>query len=389
MRLSQDVYLSVSYFLLWSVVGFFYPYFPLFLASLGLDGTQIGIALGILPLHTIFTPLIWGYLADRTKRRTELYVLALAGGLLANVAFLFIPSSFGIVITAMFVVGAFLPALGPMLDAITLAYVKQTGKDFGHIRHWGAFGFVASSLLMGWIIRQTHVLAMFYGLILLLAIQIPLGFTLPKIESDGQGLRSKDTIELIRDRRVLWFLGFCFLYGIGYSSYLVGYTLFLRDLRLPTNLIGAAWAFGGVTEIVLIYFSVRLYKKVGAFNMLLLCVLATMTRWTAHLFIDGVVPVFAVQALHAFTFGGFLVASQLLITEIIKPELKSTGQALFFAVFIGVGGVIGHALFGRLLDLFGTRQQFGFAAGVLVVSLLPLLVFRLYDRHRYRPATVA
>src|SRR5512134_3677975 len=72
--------LALFWFLYFSGLGIFFPYFTLYLhENAGLDGTEIGIVLATLPLGGIVAQPLWGYVADRTGARSAILVLVTAG----------------------------------------------------------------------------------------------------------------------------------------------------------------------------------------------------------------------------------------------------------------------------------------------------------------------
>lgn len=55
------------------------------------------------------------------------------------------------------------------------------------------------------------------------------------------------------------------------------------------------------------------------------------------------------------------------VTQIVPPELRSTGQTTFAAVFGGVAGIIGSYGGGYIMDLFEPHMAYHYA---MVISIL-------------------
>jgi PPP family 3-phenylpropionic acid transporter len=94
----------------------------------------------------------------------------------------------------------------------------------------------------------------------------------------------------------------------------------------------------------------------------------------------------ALQLLHGFTFGVFMVASVTWLNRIVPGRLRASAQALFASAVYGLGGVVGYLAFGELFDLMPARGLFFVAA---CLEALPLaLVFLLPSRAPTGAATV-
>src|SRR2546427_9084959 len=78
-RETRSSALALYYLLQFSSVGITLPFFPQYLKSLGLTGTQVGVLLAIGPALSLFAPPIWGQIADRSGK-PGLALLVVTGG---------------------------------------------------------------------------------------------------------------------------------------------------------------------------------------------------------------------------------------------------------------------------------------------------------------------
>ena len=63
--------LSGFYFFYFAFIGAFAPYWSLYLQSLEFNALQIGVLMSLLLITRIFSPSVWGWLADHTGKRVR------------------------------------------------------------------------------------------------------------------------------------------------------------------------------------------------------------------------------------------------------------------------------------------------------------------------------
>ncbi len=73
-RNSFKIIIGSQYFLYFSVMGIFLPYFNLYCYHLKFSGFQIGVLSAIRSVALVLFPLVWGALADRFKIRRPIYI---------------------------------------------------------------------------------------------------------------------------------------------------------------------------------------------------------------------------------------------------------------------------------------------------------------------------
>ena len=136
--------LSVYYLIAYSTVGVTLPFFPQFLKSLGLTGTQIGLVLSVGPLMALLAPPFWGHLADRTGQPGRVLFMISSGACLSFSAFLW-ATQFATILAVALAYGVFNSAISTIVDSITLNHVKKLSGSYSRIRVMGSVGFAAMS----------------------------------------------------------------------------------------------------------------------------------------------------------------------------------------------------------------------------------------------------
>lgn len=89
------------YFLYYGALGIFFPYLSLYLKNVGMSGIMIGMAMGLLPVVGIISPLLSGWVADRFSRKTTVMALLLVGSGAASLMFVSIHHNLLLIVVMM------------------------------------------------------------------------------------------------------------------------------------------------------------------------------------------------------------------------------------------------------------------------------------------------
>ncbi len=366
-------------------VGFHLPYFPLWLASQGLDANQIAIVLSApLFLRLLTTPLVT-MLADRVPERADLLLGMVAMTALLSLGYL-LPLSYALIVALSVVLHVFWTPHGPLVDSIALSGVRRFGVDYTRIRTWGSVAFVSANFSGGFIIAWWSAGAVPYVIsgALLLACGVCLfapRLGRPRRDSplSAAALRGAPSI-LTRN-----FIVFIAAAGIINSSHGLLFsfgTIFWRDVGIDERTIGFLWSFMVFAEIGMMVVFQRLFGRFSAPRLLLIAGAGAVVRWVTFPLIEplglGVAGYFVVQSLHAFSTVFVMLSVPKMISETIDEDRMGAAQgATFFAhglamaiVMLASGPIYG--------SLGGTG--FYLMAGVACIGASLLLTLSPRDR---------
>jgi MFS transporter, PPP family, 3-phenylpropionic acid transporter len=316
--------LSLFYAALFATVGVQLPYWPLWLASRGLDAAGIGAVLAAVLWVKVFTNPLAGWLADRIGDRRRVMLGFALAALAGNV--LFAPAhGFWPIFAVSLVAGAAFSALMPLGDNLTLVEAARHGFDYGRVRLWGSVSFIATALLGGRLLKG----------------------------------RAPDTV-------LVWLILLIFFAGAtlvqaSHSVYYAFGTLHWRAIGHSETAIGALWAEGVVAEIGLFLMGARLVERLGPAGLLALGGGAGIVRWLGTGVAEGLPALALLQLLHALTFGAAHLAAMHFIARAVPPDLSATAQALYSASVAGLGFGVAMALSGTLYAAFGARAYWAMA----------------------------
>ncbi|NQU42304.1 MFS transporter, partial [bacterium] len=175
-------------------------------------------------------------------------------------------------------------------------------------------------------------------------------------------------------RPFLVFALVAFLGRFGMMAYYGFFTLYVEN-ELGFAHAGYIWALGPLSEIPLIFFSSLIIARIGVKHMLGLAILATAIRLAGFALAPSVGWIVPLQFLHAFTFGAYHAASMHYIQRIVPPDMKQSMTAVFAAFFLGLPAILGSALGGNIIVVFGYRWMYGIYALIAALALVLHYVF--------------
>ena len=379
--------LAVFWFLYFGGLGIFFPYYALYLhEDAGLDGTQVGIVLAVLPLIGIVSQPFWGHVADRSGARSRVLVAITAGAAIGYGA-LTAARGFGGFVVLTGVLAAFAPAVIPVSMSVTFAVLRDAGPHaFGLVRVWGTIGYLVGVAGYPWALHhfvpnagagEPGLQSMFLASGVLVGAAALLGPWLPRHGSVALRAPRGHWRTLLREPAMLRLL--CFTLG-GYV-FLQGPTglfpIFVRAHGGDVATVGRMWVVMLLLEIPLVTLSGAGLARLGARGLLAAGVLAGGLRWTVCALSDDLTVIYAVQLLHGVTVTGLLLGGPLYLELIVPEPLRSTGQGLLAMVSVGVGGIVSNAGAGWLLEHGGPNAPFligglgALALGCAVTRILP------------------
>lgn len=136
---------------------------------------------------------------------------------------------------------------------------------------------------------------------------------------------------------------------------------------------GITWGLAVIAEIALLFWARQVLEWIAPARLILLALLVTVVRWGLTAVARNETVVILLQLGHAFTFSAFHLAALLLVARLVPPHSRTGGQALYGSIAFGIGGSIGLAIAGLLVERTGTSGLFAFEALVAVLGFFPAL----------------
>jgi MFS transporter, PPP family, 3-phenylpropionic acid transporter len=135
--------LAAWYFAYFAFIGSFLPYFSLYLESVGRSPAEIGILMSIGQVVRVLVPALWGWLSDRSGKRTPIIRWSAVLSVLGFSAY-FVADTFPALLLATLLLHLFWTGALPLVEALTFQHLHDVPERYGRIRLWGSLGFIAS-----------------------------------------------------------------------------------------------------------------------------------------------------------------------------------------------------------------------------------------------------
>ena len=369
--------LSSFYFFYFALVGTLSPYLSLYLEDIGLTAYAIGLVNGVLIGTKIIAPNVWGWLCDKTGARLTIISI---GCVMASVFFagLFFWQSLAAILVITFFYSFFWNAVLSQFETITVQYLKKDSPRYSQVRVWGSIGFTTAVVLLGWlfdIISIQYLIPIAWVLLCLISISC---FTLKEPAKKTVQQTQGHWLKLLKKPEVIAFFIAAFLLQFSFGAYYSFFSLHLESVGYSRLMIGIVWAVGVLAEVVLFLYMPRIMRRYALSQLLFWSLLLTAIRWLVIAFLsDNLGILFAVQLLHALSFGAAHAACIEMIRQFFKGSHAGQGQALYSSVTFGLGGAMGAISGGFLWDISGALLYSVSALAAFIAALIVYFFLRI------------
>ena len=334
----------------WGV--FLVPMGPYLAKAFPSDSTVIGYAYGMGPLAAMISPLVAGWLADRSfsPRKLLAVLAAVSGGLLFILPAATTPGEFqlGLFVHSL----AFFAAL-PLLNSVVMASLADPGREFGAIRLWGTIGWIVSGVALGSILPMvagpavaTSALIFQLGGVALVLV----GLLAPRLAdpapSDAlahDSNKSGGIGRLLSDSKFLLFLVFSVLFCIPLALYYSYANAFLKSAGISQT--ETFMTAGQVSEVAFLALLPFLVTRFSAKTILMVGMACWALRyWLFAEYPSSGAALFVAIALHGACYDFFFVTGTLYADRKAPEGLRNTAQSVVAWATLGLGLFIGNLL---------------------------------------------
>ena len=346
----------------------------------------IGLLLAVGPLVSIFAPILWGYVADRSKSKNAVLALTVA---LSSLAFFLLMLDHSpiylAVILALFMF--FMSSFQGIVDIITLEYTSQTNMNYGLVRVTGslAYGVVSFSLSALTANGYTPMFWTYFGIAAAAVVSL---FAAPKVAGHGVAegqTRSKTSIgALFRDRRLMLLILFVGVVQFAWSYYTNFFPSHLTNTLGRPDYIWGLNAFLTVLGEVPFFLAFRfLFDKIGIRRLMLYSFALSVLRYAGLAFLTSTPALLALAFVTGFAVTVFTYCTSVYINQCVAPENKASANSLMYALGNGIPRVLSAALGGIM------TQYLGYVFSTVLCTVLCGAAILLFWLGFYRDKTVS
>ncbi len=361
--------LSAFYFFFFAYIGAFIPFWGLYLKSLSFQPSQIGMLMSVMQFVGIVAPNVWGWVADRTGRRSTVVQALILTSLVIFCGFFF-GTGFYWMLAVMAVISMCSGSLS-LVEAITLSELRDETQRYGRIRFWGSVSFIAATMIVGRALDFLPIQSLLWICFGLLFVMTLSSFALPRNKTVHHEAAHEPVWQILKRPEVIALFAGCVLMVAAHAPLNIFYAIYLVDHGYSKTVAGLLIGVGVVAEIMVFIYQPKIFQRFSVRAVMLACFVVAVLRfpviaWCA----DWIVLLVLAQCLHAFTFGGFHSASMAAIHRIFTGPHQARGQTLYTSISYGAGGTIGGLASGFVWEHVSPAATYLMASGFCLLGLL-------------------
>lgn len=356
-------------------IGFFNPYLPLWLKDMGLSLVAISLLVSLQSASRLIAPYAWGWMSDRTGRRSWLLRYAALASLVLSLG-LWIDGGFVWLFVVLLLLFCHTSGMMPMSEALLTQLLSRDGsldtRRYGRVRVFGSIGFLVTVIAAGWWFERAG-MSQFPLITLITIAAVALSaWWLPSIRdcAADPGARAS-VLPLLRQRAIQLFFVSTFFHVLSHISIYIFFSLYLDELGYSKTTIGLMWALSVLVEVVWFFTQSRWLSATGLGLWLVICagVMALRMVMTAAA-ADVLWVLVLAQALHAITFAAHHTVCIAWLAQHFPGPLRGRGQALYTVIAYGLTGVLGGVLGGLVSSYWGLSTVFWLSVPVALLSMI-------------------
>lgn len=368
--------------LYYATTGVLNPLLPIYFANKGYSSQEIGLFMMIGPFAAVFAQPVFGYLSDRFQTLKKIIFPLWILGLVASVG-MFAASGFTSTFIFALLVYLFVLPSAPLLDSLVIKWTQESGATYGSVRMWGSIGFSTAALLTGLFLPffgGVEHMKVLYWVIWIFPLLLLLKQKDEKSASAPVSLRSIGT--LLRAPAFLWYMLMIFILMVPHRMNDVLLGLHMNNLHASAGMVSAAWSIAAFSEIPAFAILSRYIHRYHELALLGIVSILYVIRWILFAIVDDPFALMFMQASHVITFAVFWIVAVQYTVRLVPEELRSTGQSLLSAVFLGLAGLTGGYVGGLIQDEWGGRGMYFFGAIMAAVAAVMFLSTHAYQRRK-------
>ncbi len=376
------VRLSFLMFLMYGMLGAWYPVFTSLLHDLRFTPRETAWAYASYAFCALISPLIWGQIADRFLAAQ--HCISLCAMFSAACLFAMIPVQSPITMFWLCIFYFFfhIPVVS-VSTSLILRKLSHPEVDFGPIRMWGTIGWVVANWFLSFWLKyfptdfflsqysQSLIIGGVLGVVLAFyACSLP---ALPPTRAEAKFSHPlhrfvdapMQAFQLFRQRSFAIYavcvFGLCG--SMPFASQMM--PLLLRKLDISEEMVPTVLTMGQSTEVLLLLFLPALLPRLGLKPTLLIGVFAWATGHTLWAWGHPAWLVILSLGLHGVFICCFFVSGQLFVNRAAAPNIRISAQAMLQWVN-GGGLLVGNLSVGWLRDWSGDEFFWCFLPAAIV-----------------------
>lgn len=347
MKLSPFNWLALSFFGYYCAYGVFMPFLPAWLKSQAYSEETIGLIIASSYLFRFVGGLLFSSLVKKsTYLLNALRYLSWAGAV-AMLVVSVVAEHFWLLCIAIWLFSMINAAGMPLGDTLATTWQQQINLDYGKVRLIGSLAFVVGVVVFGNIIGfigDYSVVWVLTGLLFLYAVmQIGTPTTLPQDRQESVEQVNISFMQLLKNKTTLRLLIAVSLIQGSHAAYYSYSVLYWKSIGISVQTTSLLWGLSVIAEILLFFFSTKLFKFSKVSTLFYYSAIAAIIRWTILSYVESVSVIAVTQLLHCLTYA----LSHYAIIRYISTQPQNT-MAKLQGLYSGFSACAAIALFTAL-----------------------------------------
>ena len=359
--------LALFYGAVFTLVGAYLPFFPVWLRAVGIDASWIGIITAV-PAVTRFTVL--PFVTGLAERQGSLRSAMIATAFMTALGFAAVGTQHQplLVLLAFTATACIWTPIVPLTDAYALRGVARFGLKYGPLRLWGSAAFVVGALACGLLVDVIAARYLIWVIAALAALgaAVSLGLKpLDKPKTPPATLRGATAL-LSEPGFLVIILASALIQG-SHAAYYSFASINWQLSGLGGLTIAGLWVLGVLAEIVVFALSPRFTLKPSA--LVVIGALCAVVRWLITAQEPPVAVLAVVQVSHGLSFGLTQIGTMGLLVRHVPIHIMARGQG-YLAACAGIVAGAASILSGAVYARYGQGVYYVMAAMALSGAIL-------------------
>jgi PPP family 3-phenylpropionic acid transporter len=355
--------LRLFYGAVFGLVGTYMPFFPVWLQSIGIDASWIGLINSVPSLSRFsLLPFVTGLAERRQSLRAAMIITAVATALGFSIL--------GTLRQPLAVLGGFAltaavwTPLVPLTDGYALQGVARYGLNYGPLRLWGSAAFVLGAMVSGLLFDVIAAKNLIWVIASMAALGAVVSFWLRPLETaKPAGATLSRATRLLREPGFLAIIVAAALIQGSHAAYYTFASITWQNASLGGLTIAGLWVLGVFGEIVIFALSPRFTLSPAL--LMVIGGLCAAARWIITAQEPPVAVLAVVQMMHGLTYGLTQVGTMGLLLRRVPGHVMATAQGYLTAV-IGIATSSAAMASGIIYAQHGRSVYYGMAALALI-----------------------
>lgn len=382
--MSSKTWLSTNYFIQYLVTGTFLPFWMVYLTSVkNLSVLEASSVFSMLFIARVISGLfLTPYLIKKYNFDIALK-LSVGIGLLLAISYEFTNEKLLLgLITFLF--GMIYFMVNPLVEGLASLFLREENIDYGKARTYGSLGYTVIGIFIGGILSYVGDGALYYILIILIAIFfifmfLPQPKLVKNINLDDSSSHSDENLYawVLKDKNAILLIITIFLYQLSHTAYNNYNALYLESMNISAKwLSGVILNVSVIAEIIFFIFSKRLVKKIKPKNLLIFAGVGAVIRWAALAMFQNIYIFTFMQTFHAITFAVAHIAFILILNKDYDNKEIIDMQNLYTAICFQLSMAVGLYLMGAIWDI---STSYVFYASAIIAALGTIVATRIKE----------